>query len=78
VLARQTSGTNVSLPCLEALGVEGQNRYRSSYLLYPFSELASISTTLGTPATRIHTRIQVSSLLHDTGGLLILTVIDDV
>ncbi len=78
MLARQTRGTNVSLPCLEVDSHPIRDKIGIDQVIYPFSELASVPTTLGTPATRIHTRIQVSSVLHDTGRLLILTVIDDV
>lgn len=79
----------ISLPCLEvsesllwALGAghspcQGRNRYRSCHL-FLFSDLESVLATLGTSATRIHTRIEVNSILHDTGRLLVLTVIDDV
>jgi hypothetical protein len=37
-----------------------------------------VLTTLGTPATGIHALKVNGVLLHDTGRLLVLTVIDDV
>jgi hypothetical protein len=78
----------VSLLCLEvsdwllwALGIRlslAGTKSISIKLSIPFSDLASALTALGTSATRIHTRIEVNSILHDTGRLLVLTVIDDI